>query len=350
MDNNIGKFIKIQREKNNISQTKLAELLFVDRTLISKWENDKLTPGIKEIIDMAKIFNISVEEFLSKTEYTKDNKEEIENNFNDYLIKQDNRLKSLKKNVLTLSIISVAFLLVFFIYYFYQTFNKTRVYIVSGMSTKYEFHNGIFILTRGKSYLKIGNIDSNIERVKIFYEIDNNEKIIYEGDPNDIKIDLTGYDSSVNLHNINKIINDIKMIIYTKDGKSELVKLVFKEDFANKYLVYSDKAENMEYDNKNNSLNIPDKIRNNFECNEINCKKKENDFKLTYDITSKVLYLDNDNYLISFNTSNKVFSYTDFSNNSFTVVNNNYDLNNFNSEKAKNIYNQYMNLILKYIG
>ena len=241
------------------------------------------------------------------------------------------------------------FLLVFFIYYFYQTFNKTRVYIVSGMSTKYEFHNGIFILTRGKSYLKIGNINSNIEKVKIFYEIDNNEKIIYEGDPNDIKIDLTGYDSSVNLHNINKIINDMKMIIYTKDGKSELVKLVFKEDFANKYLVYSDKNDIGE-ETKNNSLNIPDKIRNNFECNEINCKKKENNLELTYEISLKVLYLKNRNVVVTYNIKNNAFQYNDNENNSFTVVNNNYNLNNFNSEKAKNIYNQYMNLILKYIG
>ena len=42
MENQIGSFIKKQREKKKLSQNQLAELLYKDRTVISKWENDKL--------------------------------------------------------------------------------------------------------------------------------------------------------------------------------------------------------------------------------------------------------------------------------------------------------------------
>lgn len=349
MNNNIGKFIKAQREKNNISQTKLAELLFVDRTLISKWENDKLTPNIKEIIDMAKIFNISVEEFLSKEEYDNSNSEKIENNLKQYLLNQDNKLRKAKKYILTLSIISVLFLLIFFIYYFYQTYNKTRVYIVGAIGENYKFNNGIFILTRGKSYLKIGNISNDVNRVKIFYELNNSEKVIYDGDPNDTYIDLTGYDSSINLHNIDSIINNIKMIIYTKDNKSELAKLEFEEDFANKYLIYSDMDTNMEYDKKSNDKNIPKNIQKYFKCDETICVYEIDNVNLKYDIVGKIFYITKENDNITYYVRNSIFSYNNESL-SFSVINNNYNLNDFDYEKAKNIYDYYMNLILKYIG
>ena len=347
-DENIGKFIKSQREKNKISQTKLAELLFVDRTLISKWENNKLTPNIKEIIKMAKIFGISIEEFLSAEEYNNDNKEIIENNLSNYLIEQDDKLIKFKKLVNGLISISTILLLTFLIYYFYQTYNKTRVYRISGVTENYGFNSGILLITRGKSYLKIGNFDSNIEKIKIYYKLNDEEKVIYEGDANDVKIDYTGYDASINLHNFNKMKDNIYMYIYSKKGKNEDMHLSFEEDFANKKLVYIDSNNGMEYEEERKVVEIPSKIKKYFECDEDMCVKNEDGIEMSYHISGGSLYLKKSNEFITYKIIEEDFTYQN-GDKHYKVINGNINCENMNCKEAEKTYNHYNKYILKYI-
>ena len=348
-DDNIGKFIKSQREKNNISQTKLSELLFVDRTLISKWENNKLTPNIKEIIKMAKIFGISIEEFLKGEEYNNENKEKIEDNFENYLIEQDDKLRKFKKIVANLISISIILLLTFLIYYFYQTYNRTRVYRVSGISENYEFNNGILLITRGKSYLKIGNFNSNIDRIKIYYKVDEEEKIIYEGDANDVEIDYTGYDASINLHNFDKMKDKIYMYIYSKKGKDETMQLSFEEDFANKDLIITDADKGMESESEVSIHHeIPSKIKEKFKCDKESCIKEEDGIEIIYDVYGPALYMKKDNDFVTYNILQDSYTYQKGSK-YYTVINGNFDCGDFDCNEAKKIYEKYNKYILKYI-
>ena len=65
----LGKRISKYRIKNNLSQTQLADLLFVSDKTISSWENDRTTPDLNTIFKMANIFKTSFYQ-LSMTEYS----------------------------------------------------------------------------------------------------------------------------------------------------------------------------------------------------------------------------------------------------------------------------------------
>ena len=62
---NISKKLKQLRKQNKISQEKLAELLGISRQAVSKWENGLSKPETNNLLKIASIFNISVEELVS---------------------------------------------------------------------------------------------------------------------------------------------------------------------------------------------------------------------------------------------------------------------------------------------
>jgi putative transcriptional regulator len=60
--------IKKYREKNNMKQSELAEQVGVRRETIGHLENGKYNPSLKLAMDIAKIFNTSVEELFEYQE------------------------------------------------------------------------------------------------------------------------------------------------------------------------------------------------------------------------------------------------------------------------------------------
>ena len=54
----IAEIIKYYRKKREMSQTYLAEQIFVDRSLISKWESGSRTPTITQMKKLASILEI----------------------------------------------------------------------------------------------------------------------------------------------------------------------------------------------------------------------------------------------------------------------------------------------------
>ncbi|MBU3100877.1 MULTISPECIES: helix-turn-helix transcriptional regulator [Clostridium] len=56
--------VKEYREKMNIKQSELANLIGVRRETIVHLENGKYNPSLKLAMDIAKIFNTSVEELF----------------------------------------------------------------------------------------------------------------------------------------------------------------------------------------------------------------------------------------------------------------------------------------------
>lgn len=65
------------RQKNKLSQKKLANILGVSDRAISKWELDLSNPSTKNILKLSKIFNVSVEYFTEKPK-TKNQHKKIE--------------------------------------------------------------------------------------------------------------------------------------------------------------------------------------------------------------------------------------------------------------------------------
>ena len=69
-----GKTIKILREKKNLTQAQLAELVCVSDKTISKWETGRGFPDIVFLEPLSKILNVSVLELLSGNEIINKNK------------------------------------------------------------------------------------------------------------------------------------------------------------------------------------------------------------------------------------------------------------------------------------
>lgn len=60
----IGKIIKEQRLKMNMTQEELAQKFHVTRQLISKWENGKSYPDLNQIVEISDLFSQSLDELL----------------------------------------------------------------------------------------------------------------------------------------------------------------------------------------------------------------------------------------------------------------------------------------------
>lgn len=60
----IGKIIKECRTKKNMTQEELANILFVSRQLISKWENNKSYPDLNQLIQLSDYFDLSLDELM----------------------------------------------------------------------------------------------------------------------------------------------------------------------------------------------------------------------------------------------------------------------------------------------
>lgn len=354
--NQIGEFIKKQREKNKLSQNQLAELLYKDRTVISKWENDKLTPNIKDIISLSKIFNISVEELLSGKEITAKNKDEIHDNFNNYLITQNNRMKKLKKIIIILFVTILLVLIGFLIYYFYNSYKTTKIFRIYGNADNYKLNNGLLIITREKSYLNLGNITDNngktIKDITLYYLNKGKKKtIIYQGESDNVINDFTGYDSSINFGNIKELKNNLYISFTTNDDKQIKMKLELNQDFVNDNLLFknTEQVSKEKISENKNIYNIPSKISKNFKCNDTMCEKKIEDFTLYYDIMGKMFYVQNDSEVIEYDTPNKSFMYYNTNNVNFMIQNNKLECYTEKCDNAKKIYNYYMKYIKKYI-
>lgn len=53
------------RKKKGLTQEELADILFVSRTAVSKWESGRGYPNIESLRDISKYFCISIDDLLS---------------------------------------------------------------------------------------------------------------------------------------------------------------------------------------------------------------------------------------------------------------------------------------------
>lgn len=60
----IGKTLRDLRKEKGLTQTELANILFLSQDTISLWELDKSYPDAKNIICLCKYFNVSADYLL----------------------------------------------------------------------------------------------------------------------------------------------------------------------------------------------------------------------------------------------------------------------------------------------
>lgn len=64
----IGQTIKLYRKEKNLTQSELAELIGVSTQAISKWETDSGMPDISQLIPLARVLEISIDNILGYTD------------------------------------------------------------------------------------------------------------------------------------------------------------------------------------------------------------------------------------------------------------------------------------------
>lgn len=61
---NFGDNLREIREGKEISQKKLAEMLSVSKSIISKWENGKIYPQVRWVYEIADKLNVNPKDLL----------------------------------------------------------------------------------------------------------------------------------------------------------------------------------------------------------------------------------------------------------------------------------------------
>lgn len=73
---NFPEKLKFLREKNGLTQDDLAKLLNISRQSISKWESGQSYPDIDHLIELSKIYTITLDQLIKDDlDLSKDNKE-----------------------------------------------------------------------------------------------------------------------------------------------------------------------------------------------------------------------------------------------------------------------------------
>lgn len=239
MDNfKIGLFIKSLRESKKVSQEELANSLYVTRSLVSKWERGVVVLTSQNLKALSEYFNVSCDEILLGEYKSKDNKKAL-NNLT--ISMYDKNMKVRKKLKIAIFIIFII-LFLFFLSFFILFYNSIHLYSISNIDNL-NITNSIIFKAKDKIYLNINPhiTDTSVKKIALYYEINNEKKIIY---------------TSSNLNNI--IINDY----YDKEKYFDFKK--FNEIKDNLYilLIYDNKEEayklnlDNEYSNTKIFLNI----------------------------------------------------------------------------------------------
>ena len=91
----IRKFLVELRKENGLTQQQLSEKLYTSRENISKWERGVNNPSTEMLIDLSKIYNVSVKELLAGERKTETNEEKINNMAVEVLKDSHTRIKKI---------------------------------------------------------------------------------------------------------------------------------------------------------------------------------------------------------------------------------------------------------------
>lgn len=246
----IGQFIKELRKEKNISQNELSEEIHVTRQAISAWENGKAVPDSDVLLILSSYFNVSINEILLGKRLSSD--EGLEKLTLQLIDDHNKKIRKIKKLIISLSTTIILSLVIFLGYYFINNYNSIKVYKVNGKENIFMTHNGIFVTTKNKVYLRLGKItqqnleeDKDINKVKLYYKIKNKEYVLFEENKTDILIDEEyGYKEFFLNNDMNKAINNMYLEITYNETEKEIIKISFKETFKNTFS-FLNKKENV---------------------------------------------------------------------------------------------------------
>ncbi len=223
----IGKFISELRKERNMTQKDLGDLLAINGKSVSKWERGINCPDISILKEIAKIFDISVEELLDGE------RKKIEN-----IIKDDGKYF---KRFLVLTIFAVLFLTIILII---KTHYQYNVYHIQSETSAIDV-DGYIIFNPDNEIFLINTLNYRNELKKSANQLKlilkNNEKELFSYQTNnylekiDISILLKETTINIKKSNENDEINNLKLVIQFDDEEME-ISLRISEKLTNSFL------------------------------------------------------------------------------------------------------------------
>ena len=340
----IGSFLRELRVSKNMSQYDLAMLMHVDHSKINRLENNKRRPNFDDLMYYSQIFDISLDELIACERKNKQNSKKLQVIFFKYLQNQNSKLKKVQFIVILLIILIVFGFIGLIITYFFQNYDAMRIYTFYGSSPSYEITDGLLVLSKEKIYFQIGNINPEVENIRIFSEINNKRHLVYNGKYQTILQDSYGYESFISYQNF---INGNQKFFVEIDNQE--IELNFIEEIANNNFIYMEE-NNIGEEQEIVEFLIPKKITENFQCDENkNCTLIDGNNILIYN--SGFFYVNNDLENYTYDVNSGALSYYNLKNEiNFEIINNNINCLKGNCKSANKVYeNFYKNYVEKYL-
>lgn len=245
----IGKFIRELRHEKNLSQYQLADMIPISRQAISKWERCESIPDSSTLLRLSEIFKVTINELLNGKRLKTNSIKDLENAALSIIDENNKRQRKIKRNFHISIIIITILLLSFLSYYFISSYNSTKVYTISGHNGSFKFNNGIFVIIKDKSYLKLGtlkyNKDIEVNNIKLYYLKKNKKRVIMEDKETDdyTIVDIGGYYEKLPKKDLKYILNSSYIEITYNNDQKEIIKLKYKRDYTNNSLFYKNKRK-----------------------------------------------------------------------------------------------------------
>ena len=340
---NIGKYLKKLRVKHNYTQEDLAEKLHITRQAISSWENGRFIPDIEKIYDLANLYDLTIEEIYAGGNLKSPHKS------NEIFINKINIQK--RKYIITLLITIFTFLLSFFIYYFLNSYKKTRVYSINTNNNSFELAGNILKINR-TIYFDLMVYNSNTSYICLYY---NDLEILCPKGTKTIKFqEKLGTDKYILTKDFNDYINNL--YIGTDNSK---IKLDVNETFVNDELIFNNNNSSNGSDSKKDCdiyIEVPKYIRDNFKYNpdkELYYSSEnyqDNNYNIQYNVNKGIITILNNN-----NNTVKIWQYS-LKDKAFIIymkIIKNEIISNYDESQIKNLskeeYNNSFRTILNYL-
>ena len=244
--NKIGKFIFKLRTEKHLSQYQLADKIPISRQAVSKWERGQTIPDSSTLIRLSEIFDVTINELLNGERKEKNTIKELERTTLSIVDESNNKTRVVKILLITFIVIIFVLITCFFGYYFINSYKTIKVYTINGDGKEFDILDGLLLVTKQKSYLKLGKIQNRnsheIKSVRLYIIENGKETTIFEDkDIDKTIIDIYGYDENILIENQKELINESYILIFYDNQEIETIKLEYKQDFMNDNYLFSKK-------------------------------------------------------------------------------------------------------------
>ena len=366
MENKLGKVISNLRKEKGITQKDLADALNVSDKAVSRWECGKSRPDLEMMFEISKYFNVSYKKLITACisddkKDDKDNKivEEIVAEFSDMGKKNAKRIKY----ILLFSVTIILILTIAII--FTNSYNKFKVYKVHSESEVIDKIDGIYVETKIRDTLYLGNIvlkdikikDTDVVSIDIYYIEDSKEYIIYNYSSLN-NIYLESYQSYIEIDDLSEYFDNLYLRVNITNKKNETTKyetkLEFTLDFSNNRLYKDENFITEDLDRKViDYSNIDIKkilLENGYkESREQVLYKNTNDIIINYMIDTQTITISyeksNFNYRYRYLLNKDILDVSVFDENYSIIQNYKYDIANNKMNCIVGSCNDYKNVL-----